>query len=114
MSEASESSPLNSRLLVLAAAALFSTGGAAIKATSLTAWQVASLRSTVAIAALLVLLPRARRRPTASMLAVGVAYAATLILFVVATKLTTAADAIFLQDTAPLYVLLAAPFLLGE
>jgi drug/metabolite transporter (DMT)-like permease len=48
------------------------------------------------------------------MILVGVFYAATLILFVQATKLTTAADAIFLQDTAPLYVLLAAPFLLGE
>jgi len=48
------------------------------------------------------------------MILVGVFYATTLILFVQATKLTTAADAIFLQDTAPLYVLLAAPFLLGE
>jgi drug/metabolite transporter, DME family len=107
-------SALKPRLLVLAAAALFSTGGAAIKATALTSWQVASLRSWVAVVALAVLLPRARRRPTASMALVGIAYAATLILFVTATKLTTAADAIFLQDTAPLYVLLAAPFLLGE
>ena len=48
------------------------------------------------------------------MILVGVFYARRSILFVQATKLTTAADAIFLQDTAPLYVLLAAPFLLGE
>jgi drug/metabolite transporter (DMT)-like permease len=107
-------SPLKPRLLVLAAAALFSTGGAAIKATSLTAWQVASLRSAVAVVALAVMLPRSRRRPTPAMLGVGLSYAATLILFVVATKLTTAADAIFLQDTAPLYVLLFAPLVLGE
>ena len=38
------------RCSVLAAAALFSTGGAAIKATSLTGWQVASFRSAVAAA----------------------------------------------------------------
>jgi hypothetical protein len=105
---------LKPRLLVLAAAALFSTGGAAIKSVSLTAWQVAALRSAVAIVALAVMLPNARRRPGPPMVLVGVFYAATLILFVQATKMTTAADAIFLQDTAPLYVLLAAPFVLGE
>ena len=108
-----EAAALRPRLLVLAAAALFSTGGAAIKSASLTGWQVASLRSAVAVVTLAIL-PNSRRRPSPSMILVGVFYAATLILFVQATKLTTAADAIFLQDTAPLYVLLAAPFLLGE
>jgi drug/metabolite transporter (DMT)-like permease len=43
-----------------------------------------------------------------------VIYAATLSTFVVANKLTTSANAIFLQATAPLYVLILAPFLLGE
>jgi drug/metabolite transporter (DMT)-like permease len=109
-----EAAALKPRLLVLAAAALFSTGGAAIKSASLTGWQVACLRSTVATVALAIMLPNSRRRPGAPMILVGVFYATTLILFVQATKLTTAADAIFLQDTAPLYVLLAAPFLLGE
>jgi drug/metabolite transporter (DMT)-like permease len=33
---------------------------------------------------------------------------------VLATKLTTAANAIFLQSTAPLYILLLSPILLGE
>jgi drug/metabolite transporter (DMT)-like permease len=48
------------------------------------------------------------------MLPVAVAYAATLILFVLANRLTTAANAIFLQATAPLYVLLLGPWLLHE
>ena len=48
------------------------------------------------------------------MLAASAVYAATMILFVVANKLTTAANTIFLQSTAPLYVLLAGPVLLGE
>lgn len=109
-----EAAALKPRLLVLAAAALFSTGGAAIKSASLTGWQVASLRSAVAVVTLALLLPNSRRRPSPPMVLVSIFYAATLILFVQATKLTTAADAIFLQDTAPLYVLLAAPFLLGE
>jgi drug/metabolite transporter (DMT)-like permease len=48
------------------------------------------------------------------MLPVSVAYAATLILFVLANRLTTSANAIFLQAAAPLYVLLLGPFLLRE
>ena len=44
----------------------------------------------------------------------GLVYAATLSLFVAATKLTTAANAIFLQSAAPLYVLLLAPYVLHE
>jgi drug/metabolite transporter, DME family len=100
--------------MVLLAALLFSTGGAAIKATSLSGWQVASLRSGFAALALLVFLPRSRRLPTATMWLVGIVYAATLVLFVTATKLTTSANAIFLQDTSPLYVLLLAPLVLGE
>src|SRR5207248_4024350 len=41
-------------------------------------------------------------------------YAALLILFVIATKLTTAANAIFLQYTAPIYVLILEPLLYKE
>jgi drug/metabolite transporter (DMT)-like permease len=37
-----------------------------------------------------------------------------MLFFVVANKWTTAANAIFLQSTAPLYVLLLSPWLLGE
>jgi drug/metabolite transporter (DMT)-like permease len=48
------------------------------------------------------------------MVAVGFTYAATLILFVQANKLTTAANTIFLQSTAPLYILLLNPWLLRE
>jgi drug/metabolite transporter (DMT)-like permease len=98
----------------MAAAVLFSTGGAAIKATALQGWQVASFRSGVAALALLLLLPAARRRPRAGELLVAVSYAATLVLFVLSTKWTTAASAIFLQSTAPLYVVLLSPRLLGE
>lgn len=100
--------------MVLTAAILFSTGGAAVKACSMTAWQVASFRSAVAVAAILILIPSARRGWTRRTWLVGLAYAATMVCFVFANKLTTAADAIFLQGTAPLYVLLLSPWLLGE
>lgn len=105
---------LGSRLRLLAAAALFSSGGAAVKAIQLTGWQVASFRSAIATLAFLLLLPEARRRPTPQVLAVGSIYAATMILFVLSNKLTTAASAIFLQATAPLWVVLLSPWLLRE
>jgi drug/metabolite transporter (DMT)-like permease len=106
--------PLRSRLAILAAAILFSTGGAAIKATHLTGWQVASFRSGVAAVAVLLMLPAARRGFSAVSAGVGVVYAATMILFVLANKLTTAASTIFLQATAPIYLVLLGPWLLKE
>jgi drug/metabolite transporter (DMT)-like permease len=106
--------PLGSRLRVLAAAALFSTGGAAVKAVHFSGWQVACLRSAVASVSLLLLLPETRRRPTLRVLAVAAVYAATMMLFVLSNKLTTAASAIFLQATAPLWVILLSPWLLKE
>lgn len=102
------------QIQLVLAAVLFSTGGAAIKATSLGAMQVASLRSGIAALTLLVLLPAARRGFGLRALVVGAAYASTMILFVVANKWTTAASAIFLQATAPLYIMVLAPRLLGE
>jgi DME family drug/metabolite transporter len=102
------------RLSVFAAAFLFSTGGAAIKASSLSSWQVAGFRSGIAAIVLYALLPGARRGWTWRTGAIGLAYAATLILFVAANKLTTSANAIFLQSTAPFYLLIFGPLVLRE
>jgi drug/metabolite transporter (DMT)-like permease len=99
---------------VVAAALLFSTGGTAIKATTLSAWQVAGLRSGIAALALLLLAPHWRPRAERGTLLVGAAYASVMILFVLANKLTTAANTIFLQSTAPVGVLLLGPWLLRE
>jgi len=106
-------SALRNRLLLVAAALLFSTGGAVFKAASITAWQTASFRSGVAALVLLAAFPEARRWRW-NMLPVAAAYAATLILFVLANRLTTSANAIFLQSTSPIYVLLLGPLLLRE
>jgi drug/metabolite transporter (DMT)-like permease len=45
---------------------------------------------------------------------VGLAYAATLVLFVLANRLTTGANAIYLQSTSPFFLVLLAPWLLNE
>jgi DME family drug/metabolite transporter len=108
------------RLQLIGAAVLFSTGGAVIKAADFTGWQIAGLRSGIAAMALL-LLTRAgqaggflRRPRLGPPILVGTAYAACLTLFVLANRLTTAANTIFLQSTAPLYILLLGPWLLKE
>ena len=98
----------------MASAVLFSTGGAAIKSTQLTSWQVAGLRSLVAAIVVALLLPTSRRSWSWSSGAVAMAYALCLTSFVIATKNTTAANAIFLQGTAPLYLVLLGPWLLQE
>ena len=114
------SSVSRARCQLIGAALLFSTGGAAIKAAAFTGWQIASFRSGFAAVALLLIMAAWRRefpRPSADtrkLLLVGGAYAACLTLFVLANRLTTAANTIFLQSTAPLYVLILAPWLLQE
>jgi drug/metabolite transporter (DMT)-like permease len=100
--------------MVLGAALLFSTGGAAIKATTINGWQTAGLRSLVAALALVALAPEARRGWNWRVWPVGLAYALTLVSFVHSTKLTTSANAIFLQSTAPAYLLLIGPLFLKE
>jgi DME family drug/metabolite transporter len=102
------------RMMVLAAALLFSTGGAVVKMTSLTGPQVACTRAAIAAVALLVILPNAWRGLNWRSLLVGCAYAATTTSFALANKLTTAANAVFLQSTAPLYILILSPLLLRE
>ncbi len=81
---------------------------------ALTGWQIASYRSGIATIFLWLILPEARRGWTWRVLAGGVVYAAMVVLFVLSNKLTTAANAILLQSTYPLYLLLLGPLFLKE
>ena len=105
---------MRARIYIILGALLFSTGGVAIKVSTLTGWQLSCFRSLAAAAALLVFLPIARRGWSWRSFIVAIPYAATFTLFTLANKYTTAANAIFLQDTAPFYILLLGPLLLGE
>jgi drug/metabolite transporter (DMT)-like permease len=91
-----------------------STGGAAIKSATLSGIEIAALRSAIGALVLLLVTPARHglRDPRAA--AVGAAIGAMMVLFVTANKLTTSANTIFLQYAGPLYVLIAAPRVLGE
>src|SRR6266545_8178873 len=105
---------MSPRSKIVLAAVLFSTGGAAIKWSGFDGWQLAGLRAGLAFTTMLSLIPEARRGWSWRTTLVGCAYAATTLLYVQANKHTTAASAIFLQSTSPLFILLLAPRLLGE
>lgn len=101
-------------LYVLAAALLWSTGGLFIKATPLDAFQLSFGRSFSAVITVAVLTRHEGFRANGLTLISSVLYAALLLLFVMANKLTNAANAIFLQYTAPVYVLVLEPLLFKE
>jgi drug/metabolite transporter (DMT)-like permease len=101
-------------LFVLAAALLWSTGSLFIKSTRLNAFELSFGRSLFAAVTVALLTRREGFRLNAVTLVASFLYAALLLLFVVANKLTTAANAIFLQYTAPVYVLLLEPWMFKE
>src|SRR5881397_2563151 len=105
------SSPL---LLVLGAAILWSTGGLFIKATHLSAIELSFGRSLLAAITIAIATRREGFGLNRVSAFTSLLYAALLILFVLATKLTTAANAIFLQYTAPVYVLILEPLFYKE
>jgi DME family drug/metabolite transporter len=98
-------------LQVAAAAILWSTGGLAIKAVALPPLAIVFHRAWIASIVLFVLLRPKRTRPTPTLAASVVVYAGMVITFVVATKWTTAANAIFLQDSGIVWVLLLSPLI---
>jgi len=107
-------SPRTGRLLIAAAALLWSTGGLAIKLVPLPAMGVVFWRSLVAGLVILAAFRPSRASWRHAAPSTVIVYALMILTFVSATKMTTAANAIFLQYTGPLYVLALAPFVLKE
>lgn len=101
---------------IAVAALLWSTGGIGIKAVADSALKVAFYRSVFAAITLLIVFRRdaLRARPTPAFLTAVVSYCTCLTTFVVATKMTTAANAIFLQYAGVIWVLLLSPLVLRE
>lgn len=109
-----ESNRTRAILLLIAAAVLWSSAGVLIKGVSLPALSVAGFRSAIALPVLLLFFGRRAVNFSAAQILGGVCYAATVTLFVSATKLTTSGNAILLQYTAPLYVALLSGWILHE
>ncbi len=98
-------------LAVFFTAILWSSGGLFIKLITLTPMQISFFRCLIAAVVFALLFRTKILRLNVLALVNSFAYAAVLILFVIATKTTTAANAIFLQSTAPIYVLIFEPII---
>ena len=99
---------------VLLAVLLWSSGGVLIKFTTLDAFAVNLGRSLFAAITVAVFTYKKGLKLNGTTLLTSILYAGTLTCFVYANKTTTAANAIFLQYTAPIYILILAPFVLKE
>jgi DME family drug/metabolite transporter len=96
---------------VFLAALLWSSGGLFIKLVPYTPMQISFFRCSIAAVTFAVIFRGSLLRFNKLSILNSFFYAATLIFYVIAMKTTTAANAIFLQSTAPIYVLIFEPIL---
>jgi drug/metabolite transporter (DMT)-like permease len=92
----------------------WSLGGWLIKSVSWNPMAISGGRSIIAILLILVVLGKPKITWSRAQIGGALAYAATVILFVAANKLTTAANAILLQYTGPIYTAFFGAKILGE
>ena len=107
-------------------ALLWSTGGILIKFIQASSFFIAGFRSLIALFVFMIVLKRlpvffvkdengtTDKKRTLYLWLAATSYSATMILFCIANKLTTAANTILLQYTNPVYIILFSPILLGE
>jgi DME family drug/metabolite transporter len=105
---------MRGRWYVLAAAVLWSTSGVISKSLELDSSTIAFYRGLFAGLALLPFVPRPNRVFRPALLPLGVAFGAMVGCFLGAVKITTAANAIFLQCTAILWAVPLSAIFLGE
>ena len=96
--------------MVVAAALLLSIGGLCVKMIPWQPLSINSFRSFISVGILLVFarLTRRRLRLTGGVVFRGLAVCGATALYTVATKLTTAGNAVLLQFTAPIFVILCS------
>ncbi len=102
------------RLSLLFAAVLWSLAGIFIKFLSLPPLTIVFYRSLFASLFFAFFVRRSIAVPRVALLVSALAYTAAISAFVSANKITTAANAIALQYTAPMFVFMIVHFLFGE
>lgn len=110
----SDSSHSRAVAQLVCAALFWSLGGLLIKSVDWPPLAVAGGRGIIAAVFLLLTHRGLRFRPSRDLFLGAFAYAACTLSFVAATKLTTAANAILLQYTAPVWIALFGAWFLGE
>ncbi len=111
---ATHASRLRAIVLLLLTALLWSTSGLFVKLLHWDPLSIFSARGIVASVVFLIWLRRVHFRITPFLVAGVAGYMGAQFLFIFSTRLTTAANAIFLQYTAPIYVIIFGVWFLGE
>jgi len=109
-----KSDKINAILLLALTATMWSIGGILIKSVHSHPLAIAGCRSAIAAAVLFIALKKPKITWSGPQIGAAVAYSLTVILFVVSTKLTTAANAVLLQYSSPIYVAILGAWLLNE
>ncbi len=99
---------------LLISAILWSSGGVLIKLVDWNSAAIAGSRSLVAAIFILLIIKKPSTNFNKVKVGGSLAYAGTLIFFVVATKITFSANAIILQYTAPIYIVIYGALFLKE
>ena len=102
------------RLMLLSAAVLWSLAGIFIKFLALPPLTIVFYRSLFAALFFAFFIRKSAAVPRGALLVAGISYTAAISAFVSANKITTAANAIALQYTAPMFVFVIVHFLFGE
>ena len=117
---------INGTVALIICSVLWSTGGIFLKNIELNGIAIAGIRSLISGSFMLLVTRqglhfsirdengRLDKESTIVYWLAAIFYALTMIMFVAANKLTTSANAILLQYTCPVYIILFAPFLTGE
>lgn len=113
---ATTSAKRNSMLLMALCAVMWSIGGIFIKLISWNPFLITGVRSVIAALILggYMFVSKTPVRLTKYSLGAGIGLSASCIFFVMANKMTTAANAIVLQYTAPIFILLMSAFLFKQ
>ncbi|MHB0856267.1 MAG: DMT family transporter [Anaerolineae bacterium] len=101
-------------LMLVACAILWSVGGMLIKWVNWHPLAICGVRSAIAAILIVLVMPKLRFTWSLAQIGGGVAYAATVLLYVPSVKMTTAANAVLLQYTAPIWVALFSAWFLKE
>lgn len=105
---------INAIILLAVTAIMWSLGGLLIKSVNAHPLAISGTRSAISCLIILLYVKKPKFNWSFPQIAAGVTYASMVILFVAANKFTTAANAILLQYTAPIFVALLSAWMLKE
>ncbi len=110
----SKNKKVSTIILLAVTATMWSLGGLLIKSVNTHPLAISGTRSAISCLIILLYVKKPKFNWSFPQIAAGVAYASMVICFVVSNKFTTAANAILLQYTAPIFVALLSALMLRE